>query len=37
MTEIPLEKHFPKELLEKYEFYQWKHACTIFKTLGSTL
>ena len=32
MTEIQVKKHFPKELAEKYEFHQWKHACAILKS-----
>ena len=32
MSEIPVEKHFPKELSSKYEFHQWKHACAILKS-----
>ena len=32
MTKLVVEKHFPKELWDKYEFHQWKHACAIFKS-----
>ena len=32
MTEIPVEKNFPKVLRDKYEFHQWKHACAILKS-----
>lgn len=24
-------KHFSKDLLDKYEFHEWKHACAILK------
>ena len=29
MTDVSVEKHFPKKLQDKYEFHQWKHACAI--------
>jgi Restriction endonuclease BglII len=32
MTELEVEKHFPKELWDKFEFHQWKHACAILKS-----
>jgi hypothetical protein len=32
MIDIPIEKHFPKKLRDKYEFHQWKHACAILKS-----
>ena len=32
MKEMPVEKHFPKKLRDKYEIHQWKHACAILKS-----
>ena len=32
MAGIQIEKHFSKELRDKYEFHQWKHACAILKS-----
>jgi hypothetical protein len=32
MSQIPVEKHFPVELLTYYEFHQWRHACAILKS-----
>ena len=32
MIEIPVDRHFPEELRQKYEFHQWKHACAILKS-----
>lgn len=29
---MPIEKHFPKKLRDKYEIHQWKHACAILKS-----
>jgi hypothetical protein len=31
-TEMPVEKHFPEKLWDKYEIHQWKHACAILKS-----
>ena len=29
---MSVEKHFSKDLWDKYEFHQWKHACAILKS-----